>query len=162
MACTCAAYDVDVGHFWGTLLRVVGVERQFPAREVDVGPGQELTVTGQTFTLRDMPPDAMAERLAWAGNRLPEGWVAFQGQTLESVVDEFNRHNTQQLVIGDVAIRQLRIGGKFRVTDIDGFLDALAVTHSVKALRPRPGGNPQSIVLVRSASGSANPEGPIR
>jgi ferric-dicitrate binding protein FerR (iron transport regulator) len=158
LACTCAAYDVDVVHFWGTLLQVVGLRHPFPTREVVVGSGQELTVSGRTFTLRDVPAETVAQRLAWAGIRLRDGWVAFQGQTLESVVEEFNHHNARQLVIGDVAIRQLRIGGKFRVTDIDGFLAALAVTHGVRALRSPPGGNPDIIVLVRSASGSAYPE----
>jgi hypothetical protein len=160
LVCTCAAYDVDVGHFWGTLMQAVGLRQKAPPREIIVEAGQGLTVEGRRLTLTAVPPEMMAQRLAWAGIRLKDGWVAFQGQTLESVVDELNRHNACRLEIGDVAIGQLRMGGKFRVTDIDGFLAALAVTHGVKAVRiPPRDDTPEVIVLVRDGPGSAHPEG---
>jgi len=159
LACTCAAYDVDVGHLWGTLMQVTGL--RIPRKEVIVSAGQELRVEGGAVTVEDMPAEAVTQRLAWAAVRLQDGWVAFQGQTLESVVQEFNRHNERQLVIGDLTIDQLRIGGKFRVNDIDGFLAALAVTHHVKAaVVPAVEDRPQMIVLTADRSGSAHPEGP--
>jgi transmembrane sensor len=99
--------------------------------------------------------------LAWAEIRLKDGWLAFRGQTLESVVAEFNRYNARQLVIGDRATGQLRVGGKFRVNDLDGFVAALAVTHGVKAVvSPASGKVPEVILLTGGSAGSAYPEGP--
>jgi hypothetical protein len=156
LACTCAAYDVEVGHLWGTLLQVVGYPQRLAREEVIVRAGQVLSVEGSRVTVRDVPAEAMNQRLAWADIRLKDGWVAFQGQTLESVVEEFNRHNERQLVIGDLTTAQLRIGGKFRVTDIDGFVAALAVTHGVRALAAAPADKgPQAIVLLAGAAGAA-------
>jgi hypothetical protein len=161
LACTCAAYDVDVGHLWGTLMQVTGLRHGISRPEVIVSAGQALRVEAGAVIVEDMPAEAVTQRLAWAGVRLQDGWVAFQGQTLESVVQEFNRHNERQLVIGDLAIGQLRIGGKFRVSDIDGFLAALALTHHVKAaVAPAVEDRPQLIILTADRSGSARPEGP--
>ena len=161
LACSCAAYDVDVGHLWGTLLHGVGFQRRIPHREVVMRAGQELRVEGRAVTLRDVPAEAVTQRLAWSGIRLQDGWVAFQGQTLESVTEELNRHNARQLVIGDPGIGQLRIGGKFRVTDIDGFVAALKLTHGVRAvIAPAAADKPQMIVLTGGGPGSAYPEGP--
>jgi ferric-dicitrate binding protein FerR (iron transport regulator) len=88
--------------------------------------------------------------------------LAFEGQTLETVVAAFNRHNGRQLSIGDIATGQLRVGGKFRITDVDGFLAALARTNGVKAVSvPSTGKQPEVIVLTGgSAAGSAAPEAP--
>jgi transmembrane sensor len=112
--------------------------------------------------VENLPPQAVIQRLAWSGIYLKEGWIAFQGQTLESAAAEFNMHNSRQLIIGDAATGQLRIGGKFRVTDVDAFLAALAMTHGVRAVHgPAQGNQPETIVLVGGhASGSAYPEGP--
>jgi hypothetical protein len=37
------------------------------------------------------------------------------------------------LLIGDPQTGRLQVGGKFRVTDLEGFVAALGVTHGVKA-----------------------------
>ncbi len=162
LACTCAAYDLEAAHFWGTLLQVVGLVQKPPRGEVIVEAGQQLTVSGRRLEITAVPPEVLAQRLAWTGIRLRDGWVAFQGQTLVSVIEELNRHNTRRLALADVAIGQLRIGGKFRVTDIDGFLAALAMTHGVRAVRSPPvGDEPEIILLARDGPGSAHPEGPV-
>lgn len=162
LACTYAAYDVGVGHVWGTLLVSVGLGKRNPVvpalKETVVTAGNELTVAGHTQTLREVPPEVLEQRLAWAGIHLKDGWVSFAGQTLESVVAEFNQHNVRQLVIGEEGTRHLLVGGKFRVTDVNGFLAALAVTHGVKAVvvSRQPDGQSQVVVLSGGAPGSAD------
>jgi ferric-dicitrate binding protein FerR (iron transport regulator) len=86
-----------------------------------------------------------------------DGWIAFRGESLETVAAEFNRYNGRQLVMGDPATGRLRVGGKFRLTDLEGFLAALEVTHGVKAIPAPPNGRqPAAIVLIMGgASGSA-------
>ena len=80
-----------------------------------------------------------------------------QGASLPEVAAEFNRYNGRQLVMGDPATGHLRVGGKFRLTDLEGFLAALEVTHGVKAIPAPPSApNPAAIVLIiGGASGSA-------
>jgi len=159
LACTCAAYDVDVGHMWGAIRWAVGLgwrSTKSTSKETIVTAGNELSVDGQTMTVKKMPPEALDRRLAWSRIQQKDGWIAFRGETLEIVAAEFNQHNGRQLVMGDAATAHLLVGGKFRVTDVDGFLSALEVTHGVKAvLSPPRGRKPQVLVLIGGVSGSS-------
>ena len=161
LACTCAAYDVGVGHMWGTLLVAVGFGKKDPAsKETIVTAGNQLSVDGSRVTVRQVPAVELSQRLAWAAIHLKDGWLSFEGQTLENVAAEFNMRNARQLVINDPETRQLRVGGKFRVTDVDGFLAALAITHGVKAVALPPQGNSAPVIMLSGGGpGSAYPEG---
>ena len=55
----------------------------------------------------------------------PKGEVAFQGQTLSTVVGEYNRYLDQKIVIADPSIADIRLGGRFTTTDPKPFLQAL-------------------------------------
>ena len=158
LACTCAAYDVDVRHMWGTLLRVTGfglAPRGPVTNETIVTAGNELSVDGPRVTVTKVPPAGLAQRLAWSRIHLQGGWIAFQGETLETVAAEFNQHNGRRLVMGDAATANLRVGGKFHLTDLDGFLAALEVTHGVKAIpAPTNGRKPPVLVLIGGVSTS--------
>lgn len=142
VACTCLAVDVDVGQMLSSLLQVTGLrapERtRLPSREIIVSAGYKLNVAGNTQTMAPVPREELASRLAWAGMYQQDGWLAFRGQSLQSVATEFNRHNERQLIIGDPQTGRLQVGGKFRVTDLEGFVAALGVTHGVKAIVSRP------------------------
>jgi hypothetical protein len=159
LACTCAAYDVDVRHMWGTLLRAVGfgpAPRGPVTRETIVTAGNELSVDGRKVTVTKVPSDAMAQRFAWTRIHQKDGWIAFQGETLETVAAEFNRHNGRRLVMGDAATAHLRVGGKFHLADLDGFLAALELTHGVKAVPAPPNGRkPPVLILIGGVSRSA-------
>jgi hypothetical protein len=161
LACTCAAYDVDVRHMWGAILRAAGFGLTPPrgsvTRETIVTAGNELSVDGRKVTVTKVPSEAMAQRFAWTARiHQKDGWIAFQGETLETVAAEFNRHNRRRLVMGDAATAQLRVGGKFHVTDLDGFLAALERTHGVKAIPAPPSGRkPPVLVLIGGVSRSA-------
>lgn len=69
------------------------------------------------------------QALAWRN-----GQIALNGQTLEAAVAEFNRYSDErQLVVADPSIAGYRLGGYFRVDDMDGFVRALQTTFPVKA-----------------------------
>jgi ferric-dicitrate binding protein FerR (iron transport regulator) len=159
LACTCAAYDVEVRHMWGSLLQAVGFgpgPQDFVAHETVVTAGSELRVEGHTVTVTKVPSNALVQRLAWAQIHQKDGTVAFRGESLETVAAEFNQHNGPQLVIGDAATGHLLVGGTFHLDDLDGFLAALERTHGVKAILPHPKGRkPAVIVLMGGVSGSA-------
>ena len=158
VACTCGALDVDFGHLVRGLLRVVGVRSAEQSsqlvREIIVSAGSELTIAGGTQTITQVSPDELVKRLAWAGMYQKDGWLAFRGQSLESVVAEFNRHNRRKLRIGDPKTAQLQVGGKFRVTDLDGFVAALGLTHGVRATLSGAGGARFGEVITLSGGNS--------
>jgi ferric-dicitrate binding protein FerR (iron transport regulator) len=137
IACTCVALDVDIGQMLSAVLQVVAARSpeqiRRPLPEIIVSAGDELSIAGNTRTMTHVPPDELARRLAWAGLYQQDGWLAFRGQSLQSVATEFNRHNKAKLIIGDPQTGRLQVGGKFRVTDLEGFVTALGVTHGVKA-----------------------------
>lgn len=58
--------------------------------------------------------------LAWQERRLE-----FDDVTLREVVEEFNRYNTHQLVIGDPRLESRRFGGTFRADGYEAFVRVL-------------------------------------
>jgi transmembrane sensor len=71
-------------------------------------------------SLQTLSSAEIARRLEWTA-----GYLAFSGETLGEVAEEFNRYNSKQLVVEDPGIRRLRIGGKFQSTNPEGFARAL-------------------------------------
>ena len=64
---------------------------------------------------------AEAERaVEWRGGRL-----YFDDTPLSVAAEEFNRYNTQKLVMGDAKVAALRIGGNFRWSNPEGFVRLL-------------------------------------
>ena len=163
VACACAALNADFRQVVHGLLRVVPSNgpRHSPAggREIIVAAGHELTIDGATRTLTPVAPDEVDKRLAWAGMVEQDGWLNFRGQALEFVAAEFNRHNQRKLRIGDPPTGRLRVGGKFRVNDLDGFVAALGVTHGIRATVFDSNG-PVITLSEGHASRSAEVEGP--
>ncbi len=139
IACACAALQVDFRQVVHGLLHVAGVRAGHASaqqrQEVIVAAGNELTMDGGVQRITPIAPDEVARRLAWAGMYDNGGWLNFRGQSLETVVAEFNRHNTRKLRVGDPQTGRLQVGGSFRDDDLDGFVAALAMTHEVRATR---------------------------
>ena len=81
---------------------------------------QRAHVSSHGVKLERLDDSEVQRRLQWT-----TGYLSFSGETLEEVVEEFNRYNMQKLIIEDRAIRRLRIGGNFQSTDPEGFVAAL-------------------------------------
>jgi transmembrane sensor len=82
--------------------------------------GQSALASGSGIQLKQLPKREMARKLAWQNQML-----AFDGDTLADVAAQFNRYNTRQLVITDPSVATLRIGGYFRPTNLDAFINVL-------------------------------------
>jgi ferric-dicitrate binding protein FerR (iron transport regulator) len=132
-----ASLNVDFSQMVHGLLGSVGINgtqhSRSGAREIIVSAGNELTIDGGTQRISPVGPEEVEKRLAWAGLFEQNGWLSFRGQTLDIVAAAFNRHNQRKLHIGDPQTGQLRVGGKFKVNDLDGFVAALGLTHGVRA-----------------------------
>lgn len=63
---------------------------------------------------------SIERREAWR-----QGLLLFAGDSLEDVVAEISRYTTMSIEIVDPALKEIRIGGQFRVGDIRGMFDVL-------------------------------------
>jgi transmembrane sensor len=62
----------------------------------------------------------LARRLSWA-----TGVLEFDGEPLEKVVEEVSRYTPLRIEIGDPSLRQLPVGGRFRVGETQALFDVL-------------------------------------
>jgi transmembrane sensor len=85
--------------------------------------------------------DEVAATLEWQAPRFQ-----FYETPLAVAVREFNEHNRTQLVLGQLEIGDIPIGGTFRVDNVDGFVRLLELTLEIHA-EPR---GENEIVLRRT------------
>lgn len=74
--------------------------------------------------------DALAQKLAWTDGK----WV-FRGESLAQVIAEANRYSPRAIEITNPRIADIRIGGQFRLGDVDGLLQALEAAFAIRVAR---------------------------
>jgi transmembrane sensor len=89
-----------------------------------------------------LAPKHLAQRIAWQ-----RGQIEFEGDTLAQAVEEFNRYRATPLVIGDPQIAGIRIGGTFRSSRSQDFIQALEQGFGIRAVE----GRDRSIILMPAA-----------
>lgn len=129
------AHDVEVIVTEGV---VEVTPRHAPARTVAAAPptpalvAQRKLSAGERFDAGAATPvkritaAAVSNTLAWH-----EGAIVFDGEPLAQAIDELNRYTDTRLVVADASIQDLRVGGRFRTGDVNGFLEALAKAFPV-------------------------------
>lgn len=101
---------------------------------MQVSAGEVAIVEDDEITIRRPSAQEIEAELSWQ-----QGILVFRGETLEAVVEEVQRYTTARIVIADEAIRDVRVGGRFRVGDVDNLLLALRQTFGVEATRRSDG-----------------------
>lgn len=81
-------------------------------------------------SIESLPDAEFSKRLAWR-----EGVLRFDGDALSEVVQQVNRYTTQKVIIRDPALRDLRIGGYFKVGETEAMLEALQKGFGVRVER---------------------------
>lgn len=97
------------------------------ASATKVSAGEAASVHRNTVSVRTLPPKDVTRKLAWTA-----GHLAFQGETLDDAVQEFNRYNQRHITIADPSLLQVQVGGIFRATDPDSFVAALQRSFGVR------------------------------
>ncbi|MDA9560121.1 FecR domain-containing protein [Porticoccaceae bacterium] len=64
-----------------------------------------------------------------------KGLVLFTGDSLEEVVNEISRYTTVSIEIVDPALKKIRIGGQFRVGDLNGMFEILETNFDLSVTR---------------------------
>jgi len=101
-------------------------------------PAGSVATAGRNGVLvRSLPLEDARRYLQWR-----DGFLAFDDAPLAQAAAEFNRFNARRLELADPAVAQLRIGGNFRWSNLDGFVGLLEQGFPVRAER-----HPDRIVL---------------
>ena len=112
------------------------------ARELAVAPAGPSFTGGPGITVTPVDEAAMARALGWQDAILRLG-----GATLAEIAAEFGRRTDQRVMIPDAAVAQLRVGGRFRADDVEGFANLLATTFGIDVER-----NADGVLVLRKKS----------
>jgi transmembrane sensor len=112
-------------------------------------PAPVLLRAGQAFEagppgvqeIRELDPQALARKLLWQQKIL-----AFDGNTLQEVVDEYSRYTPLKITIADAETANIRVGGYFRSDNIAGLLTSLEQNFAISVRQTAS----NSFVLQRS------------
>lgn len=92
--------------------------------------GHAASFSDHVESVASVPPAELARRVSWK-----QGMLVFSGDRLDAVVREVSRYTTRPIEFADAAVRELRVGGQFRVDDIDALFDALELSFGVEVRR---------------------------
>jgi len=82
--------------------------------------GQRLSIGVGDETVIPVSATELANQMAWR-----QGAIVFQEEPLSQAVAEIERYTDSRIVVSDPRIAALRVGGRFRTDDLQGFFDAL-------------------------------------
>jgi transmembrane sensor len=89
-------------------------------REALLGAGDALRYSEVIESFKTMEQEESQRILAWH-----EGSLVFKGETLEQAVAEISRYTDKELIISDDSLKDLRVGGHYKLDDIDALLASL-------------------------------------
>src|SRR6185437_7107410 len=84
----------------------------------DLTAGNVAVATASDTSITKRPLSALRDQLSWR-----DGILIFHHTTLQRACAEFNRYNTQKLVVSDAKAAALTIDGKFGARDIEAFTE---------------------------------------
>ena len=96
---------------------------------VKVSAGQQATY-GEPATpvVAVASPANLPDKLSWQ-----QGKLVFKGEPLGQVIEEFSRYTPIKIIIPGKKMRQLKVGGIFKIGDTAAMLDALQSSFGISA-----------------------------
>jgi transmembrane sensor len=94
--------------------------------------GEQLATSD--YSVRQVTPQQLSSQMAWR-----EGAIIFDGQSLAEAIAEIERYTDARIVVSDPDTAALRVGGRFRTDDMQGFFDGLQSALPV-VIRRAPNG----------------------
>ncbi len=92
-----------------------------------VAAGHAASVTTNSQAIEPLAADAIEDELDWR-----DGILAFNGESLESVVADISRYTDLVINIEDENLRAQPIGGYFKIGEIEALFDALKLLADVE------------------------------
>lgn len=103
-----------------------GRQKNRPLAMVDAG--HQVRVSNDVPQVNSIDTRAMEKQIAWHS-----GLLIFDGDSLTSVIAQISRYTDKHFVIADENIGQVKIGGQFRTTEIEGLLESLDSGFGISA-----------------------------
>lgn len=116
---------------------VVQLRAATPAATPLVAAGQRAVLpagTAPEIVVTHADAATMTRALAWQ-----EPLLRLGGATLAEIAAEFERRTGLRVSIPDTALAHLRLGGRFRADDVDGFAELLATAYDIEVERAADG-----------------------
>lgn len=92
--------------------------------------GEVAVIDSVSSHVEMIGPIRMVRKLGWR-----DGMLMFDGETLDEVVHEVGRYTSVQIIIDDPELRDLRVGGYFRVGELEDLLGTLQSDFDVQVSR---------------------------
>ncbi len=109
-------------------------EQPEAAREISLVAGELLMLGTQERQIRRVTAHESSARLAWQ-----LGILVFNGDPLEAVLVEVARYTDLDFQIAQDELREIRVGGVFNASDIDGLLLSLSENFGIDVTRESEG-----------------------
>ncbi|WNO52413.1 FecR family protein [Stakelama saccharophila] len=90
----------------------------------------EAALVGRETHLHPMNSKQVEALLAW-----PHGEIVFNDEPLSVAIERYNRQSPVRLVLGDPALGNIRVGGRFTSSNPNSFLKALRASFDIRAER---------------------------
>lgn len=107
--------------------RAVATQSVQESAAIFLTPDMIARANGAGVLVQRVSPLEVQEHLSWR-----TGILMFRNETLADAVTEFNRYNVRQIVIDDSSLRDLKIEGNFRVTNVAAFARLLAAGYPLR------------------------------
>ena len=108
-------------------VRVEDTTRGEASATTTVTPGDVAIGLGASTMVISKPVAAIEDTLTWRDGRL-----VFHGTSLAEVAADFNRYNSQQLLISDPSVAAIRISGTFKAANVEAFVRLLKDAYGLK------------------------------
>jgi len=92
--------------------------------------GQNAVFSREVEHVESMSDEALGRKLLWR-----DGFIAFTGEPLVSVVADVSRYTDVVIEIEDEGLESLPVGGYFKVGEIEGMFEALETSFGVQVKR---------------------------
>jgi transmembrane sensor len=97
-------------------------------RSTELTPGEVAVATGNSMSVTRLPAKQVSDELAWR-----KGLLVFDGTTLADAAAEFNRYNTDKIVIRDPSLLRLCVNGTFPVHARHDFAEVARAVFGLRA-----------------------------
>jgi len=116
------------------------------SKQLVAGQRLSTSTTQAVPAVTQVAHSAITKTLAWR-----EGAIVFDGEPLVDAIAELNRYTDHRMMVVDPVLHQMRVGGRFRAGDIEGFLEALVRALPVKTRR-----TPEGVVYIEAVPGQVS------
>lgn len=108
-----------------------GQEASFDSRvEVVEGSGGSSIGSVQNLNINSLPEAELGRQLAWR-----DGFLVFNALPLSQVVKELNRYTSLNIKILDDELNTLKIGGRFKISEMDAMFDVFESSFGITVSR---------------------------